>query len=347
MSKGGTKYKTRSALLIRAGHNVRTHQVRCRTVDVAVKALWWNKHHAEKLDVWRGDLSLPSLGLGPARWDSLAGGQAANVIIHAGATVHWTKCYEVLEAANVGSTVDLLLLAIKLPCMRFLYITGGRPWGSFEETDVVKELSVTDAIPYSQTKLVAEAVVRRAAGCSPSKTGRLKVLNPGWVIGTSDEGISDTRDSIWRLVATCIKIGAYNASEANGWLFISDVTTTATTIIDTALGTEVKGNVTEYPVDGITWREIWSILEDLGYMLQGKTTAEWLALVRVDMDAEKETHPLWPLAHMIEGFQNDRRIANLSPDKRVRTPLRLKRAIARSAEFLVRVGFLPTSPSMR
>ncbi|PKY04276.1 acetyl-CoA synthetase-like protein [Aspergillus campestris IBT 28561] len=320
---------------------------RYRTVDAAVKALWWKDHHAEKLDVWRGDLSQPNLGLDPTRWDSLTGGQAANIIIHAGATVHWTKSYEVLEAANVGSTVELLLLANRLPYMRFLYITGGRPWSSLEEPDVVKELSVADAIPYSQTKLVAEAVVRRAAQRSPSEAGRLAVLNPSWVIGTPDEGVSNTSNYIWRLVATCIKIGAYNTSEADGWLFISDVATTATAIIDAALGNSVDTHVTdESPVDGITWKEIWSILEGLGYKLHGKATAEWLALVRADMDAGKETHPLWPLAHMIEGFQNDRRTANFSLEKRVCTPLRLKRAVAKSAEYLVRVGFLPASPGL-
>ncbi|PLB41966.1 uncharacterized protein BDW47DRAFT_122408 [Aspergillus candidus] len=256
-------------------------------------------------------------------------------------------CYEVLEAASVGSTVELLLLASRLPYMIFLYITGGRPRSSLEEPDVMKKLSVADAIPYSQTKLVAEAVARRAAQSNLSETGRLAVLNPGWVTGTPDEGVSNTGDYIWRLVATCIKIGAYNTRDADGWLFVSDVTTTAAAIIDAALGKNVEKNATKCPADRITWRDIWSILESLGYRLQGKSTAEWLALVRADMGVEKETHPLWPLAHMIEGFQNDRRMAKFSLGMRVCTPLRLKRAVAKSAEYPVRVGFLPSSPGVR
>ncbi|CAI7608715.1 unnamed protein product [Penicillium glandicola] len=225
-----------------------------RTIDAAVKALWWTDHHAEKLEVWRGDLSLPNLGLDPTRRDFLVSGQAVGIIIHSGATVHWTKSYEVLEAANISSTIELLLLAVCLPSMRFLYITGGRLWDSHEELDVVKELSVADAIAYSQTKFVAEAVVRRAARRSPFETNQLGVLNPGWVIGTPNEGFSNSDDYIWRLVATCIKIGAYNAAEADGWLSISDAATTATAIVDAVLGKKLEMVAERQPVDGMTWR---------------------------------------------------------------------------------------------
>ncbi|KOS41210.1 hypothetical protein ACN38_g7926 [Penicillium nordicum] len=96
------------------------------------------------------------------------------------------------------------------------------------------------------------------------------------------------------------------------------------------------------PVDGMTWREFWAILGSLGYRLQAKVMAEWLALVRADIDAAREKHPLWPLAHMIAGFQNDERMVGSSWQKRGSTPLRLKDAVKRSAEFLDKVGFLPT-----
>jgi amino acid adenylation domain-containing protein/thioester reductase-like protein len=314
---------------------------RRRTIDRAVKALWWTNLLAEKLEVWRGDLSLPNLGLDSTRWNSLASGQAVDIIIHNGATVHWTKSYRALEAANVGSTMELLLLALGLPRMRFVYITGGRPWDSHEELDVVKELSAADAVAYSQTKFVAEVVVKRGARRSPN---RLAVLNPGWVIGTPTEGFSNADDYIWRLAATCTKINAYNADQADGWLFLSDVASTATAIVDTALGTKMEIVAEKHPVYGMTWREFWAILGGLGYRLKAKDMAEWLALVRADIEAASEKHPLWPLAHMIEGLQNDERVASSSREKRGHAPLRLKVAVSKSAEFLVRAGFLPKPP---
>ncbi|KAJ5385478.1 hypothetical protein N7517_003389 [Penicillium concentricum] len=315
---------------------------RQRTIDGAVKALWWTDHHAEKLEVWRGDLSLPRLGLDLTRWDSLASGQVVNTIIHCGATVHWTKSYEVLEAANVGSTIELLLLAIGLRGMRFLHITGGRPWDSHEELDVAKELSTADSMQYSQTKFVAEAVVKRAARRNPSETNRLAISNPRWVIGTPTEGYSNPDDYIWRLVATCIKIGAYNGDDLDGWLAIFDASTTATAIIDMALGEKMDSMPEKQPQDGMLWREFWAIIGGLGYRLKAKGMAEWLALVRADIEATREKHPMWPLAHMFGGLQNDERLVGSSREKRGSTPLRLKVALTKSAEFLIKAGFLPT-----
>ncbi|KAJ5782044.1 hypothetical protein N7457_003818 [Penicillium paradoxum] len=320
---------------------------RHRAIEKAVQALWWTTHHAEKLEVWRGDLSLPHLGLDPTRWNALSSGQAVNSIIHSGATVHWTKNYQVLDAANVGSTIELVLLTLGLPCMRFLYITGGRQWDPHEELDVVKELSVPDAIPYSQTKFVAEVVVRRAARRRLSGSDRLAVMNPGWVIGTPTEGFSNAEDYIWRLVAACIRIGAYNVTEADGWLSITDVTTTATAVIDAASSTEMKSDYEKHTTDGMTWREFWTIIADLGYRLKAKSEAEWLSLVRADIDTTRNKHPLWPLAHLVETLQNDERVAGSSLEKRGITPLQLRTAVSRSAKYLISVGLLPRPAEKR
>lgn len=316
---------------------------RLRTIDRAVKALWWTKLLAEKLEVWRGDLSLPNLGLDSMRWNSVATGQAVEIIIHNGATVYWTKSYGALEAANVGSTVELLLLTLGLPRMKFVYITGGRPWNSHEELDVANELSVADSIAYSQTKFVAEAIVKRA---TRRGSNHLAVLNPGWVIGTPTEGFSNADDYIWRLVATCIKISSYNADQADGWLFLSEVASTATAIVDTALGQRMEIEAEKYPVSGITWKEFWAILGDLGYRLKARGMAEWLVLVRVDIEATGEKHPLWPLAHMVEGLQSDERVASNWRGHHGHTPLRLKAAVTKSIEFLVQGGFLPMPPDI-
>ncbi|KAI3009361.1 hypothetical protein CBS147346_2252 [Aspergillus niger] len=249
---------------------------RQRTISIAKEALWWTEHHAEKLEVWRGDLALPKLGLDPSRWETLTCGKAVEAIIHNGATVHWTKSYEALEAANVGSSIELLLVALRCPALRFVYITGGRPWKAHEEGDVVAELSASDAIPYSQTKLISEVVIRRAAtrslpGTFTSATpDKVAVINPGWVIGTPTEGYSNTTDYIWRLVATCVKLGVYNADDAEGWLSISDATTTAEEVLEATFSTRSDILGDEYATHGMAWREFWAILEDMGYKLEGK-----------------------------------------------------------------------------
>ncbi|OJJ68053.1 hypothetical protein ASPBRDRAFT_199747 [Aspergillus brasiliensis CBS 101740] len=324
---------------------------RQRTINKAIEALWWTEHHSEKLEVWRGDLSLPKLGLDSTRWHTLTRGEAANVIIHNGAIVHWTKGYDVLEAANVGSTMELLQVALRCPRMRFVYITGGRPWKAREERDVIAELSAPNAIQYSQTKLVSEAVVRRAAtrrlpGSSTSAaSGNIAVLNPGWVIGTPTEGYSNTTDYIWRLVATCIKLGVYNAEDAEGWLFISDATSSAEAVLEAAFSTRSGILGDEYTTVGMSWREFWAILQDMGYKMKGISHTLWMALVDADVEATREQHPLWPLKHIFPTLQRDERVASRVSEGCEDTPLRLKRAVRMGAEFLVSVGFLPAPPA--
>ncbi|BCS00623.1 non-ribosomal peptide synthetase [Aspergillus luchuensis] len=318
-----------------------------RTISMAKEALWWTGHHAEKLEVWRGDLTLPKLGLDPARWGSLSCGQTVDYIIHNGATVHWMKGYDVLEAANVGSTMELLQVALRCPRMRFVYITGGRPWKAHEEEDVVAELSAPDAIPYSQTKLVSEVVVRRAAtrklpgSSTPTPAGNICVINPGWVIGTPTEGYSNTTDYIWRLVATCIRLGVYNAEDAEGWLSISDATTTAEAVLDAAFSTSSDIIGDEYATQGMPWREFWAILQEMGYTLEGVSLASWMGLVGADIETAREQHPLWPLKHVYGWLQGNERVAGRTRGQSGDTPVRLKVAVRMGAEFLVRLGFLP------
>ncbi|GLA36667.1 nonribosomal peptide synthase [Aspergillus niger] len=324
---------------------------RQRTISIAKEALWWTEHHAEKLEVWRGDLALPKLGLDPSRWETLTCGKAVDAIIHNGATVHWTKSYEALEAANVGSSIELLLVALRCPAMRFVYITGGRPWKAHEEGDVVAELSAPDVIPYSQTKLISEVVIRRAAtrslpGTFTSATpDNIAVINPGWVIGTPTEGYSNTTDYIWRLVATCVKLGVYNAEDAEGWLSISDATTTAEAVFEATFSTRSDILGDEYATHGMAWRDFWAILENMGYKLEGVSLASWMDLVESDIEDAREQHPLWPLKHVYGWLQGNERVAGRPRGKCGDTPVRLKMAVRMGAEFLVRVGFLPVPPA--
>ncbi|GJN70060.1 putative NRPS-like protein biosynthetic cluster [Purpureocillium lilacinum] len=136
---------------------------RRRTVEAARRALWWTDLHAEKLEVWCGDLSLPRLGLDQKNWTRLRDRTTVDVVVHNGAAVHFTKSYDALETINVGSTVELLLLTLTSPYARFVYVSSRQKFDTQVENDedLAKKLSETGAIPYSQTKLVAETLQQR------------------------------------------------------------------------------------------------------------------------------------------------------------------------------------------
>ncbi|EHL02116.1 putative L-aminoadipate-semialdehyde dehydrogenase large subunit [Glarea lozoyensis 74030] len=245
-----------------------------------------------QLDVWVGDLSLPRLGLDSTNWDLLTDGKSVDVIIHNGVAVHWAKSYHALEATNVCSTVDLLVLALSSPSMRFVYVSNRRTADSEDQTeeDVARSLVHVDSIAYSQTKFVSEALIKRAAGRDACASRRLAVVSPGYVVGTPTEGIGNADDYVWRLVAACIRVGAYNADEATA------------TIIKSALQVSSEaGSKTVRPImDGITWGGIWSIVSGMGHPLRAMSAREWLGVVRADIQQEGERHPLWPLAHILD-----------------------------------------------
>jgi amino acid adenylation domain-containing protein/thioester reductase-like protein len=316
-----------------------------RTVEAAMKALWWTGSQQSKLCVWAGDLGMPQLGLDSSRWTALAEGAMVNAVIHCGATVHWGMSYQALEAVNVGSTMELLRLAIAAPRMTFVYVTGGREsMGDQErEEDVVEELSTSDALGYSQTKFVAEAVVKRAALCSSwVHARRISVVSPGCVIGTPMEGVANADDYIWRLVAASISIGMYNADEADTWVPLTDAATMARVIIRNALSPSSQPIVTQ-AADGMPWSRFWAILEGMGYRLKSATGKEWTAAVRQAINSAKEEHPLWPLQHMLEVKYTPRKGKDGTGGcwEEGDTHEGLELAIKRSLEFLGREGYLP------
>ncbi|KAM3551593.1 hypothetical protein MY1884_007644 [Beauveria asiatica] len=315
-----------------------------RTVNAATKARWWTESHQSKLCVWAGDLGLPQLGLGSSHWTAVA---EVDAVIHCGATVHWGMSYQALEAVNVGATMELLRLAIATPRMTFVYVTGGRESKGADEReeDVVEELSASDALGYSQTKFVAEAVVKRAALCSSEvHARRISVVSPGCVIGTPTEGVANADDYIWRLVAASISVGMYNADEADEWVPLMDAATTAQVIIRNALSPGSQPIVTQ-AADGMSWRRFWTILEDMGYRLKSATREEWTAAVRHAINAAKEEHPLWPLQHMLEEVtytpQKEKDETGGCRKEENGHEGQLELAIKRSLEFLGREGYLP------
>lgn len=321
---------------------------RTRLISAAKTASWWTDLHEHKLQVWPGDLSLPRLGLDAQRWKCLQDGSVANVMIHNGAEVHFTKPYPVLESTNVLSTVQLLDMAVKSQHMRLVYVGGGLQTSDNKtEEEMVRHLVATDSTGYPQTKFVSEALVRRAAArnapeitaAAAAAANRLSVMCPGIVIGSPTEGFTNPGDYIWRLVASCLRIGVYNDAEVDTWLPVSDVSATAARIITAAMDTSMTPLVQLH--HGMKFGHFWAILKDMGYRLRPISRAEWLDTVREDIHACKETHPLWPLAHALES--NITWLADDASDvdkQRRETPFKLKLAVWKSVEFLRREGSL-------
>ncbi|KID95874.1 peptide synthetase 3, partial [Metarhizium majus ARSEF 297] len=202
----------------------------------------------------------------------------------------------------------------------------------------------TGGIPYSQTKFVAESLVRRAAARIPSGLSNLAVASLGLVIGTPAEGVVNSDDYIWRLVAACIKGGVCNADELDKWFPVSDVARTASIIVDTVLEPVTTSAPVKQVTGGITWREIWNIVTEMGYTIESRPAMDWMRAIRQDIEVEREHHPLWTLAQMIEGsIDNKEPMWAASWRGSEAASVRVKGAVKRSIEFLGQIGFIPKS----
>ena len=314
---------------------------RKRVVDAARKAQWWTEFHGSMLEVWLGDLELLNLGLDEAKWRSIADG-AVDVFIHNGASVHFMKSYDALEAANVGSTSQILRATAENAHMKLVFVSSARHCDPKEECeeDVVKALAASPN-GYNETKYVAETLVSRAAARSLTRQDQFAVVSPGLVVGTPTEGVANADDWIWRVTAACLRVGVFNAEESDNWIPIADAATTAATIINTAFDrssstvTQVKG--------GLTMGEFWETLSTAGYALRGENRSKWMAAVRKDVEDNKEGHPLGALSDILEdlGDTAKARWADSWHKGGFSSTTRLKVALMKSAEFLSKVGFLP------
>lgn len=278
-------------------------QAEDRLIQKAIAAGWWQPSYRTRLHVWNGDLIQPQLGLNTLRWQSLQGLASASidVIIHNGAKVHYSQDYETLKKFNVSPTVELLKAVHGRgePLQCFVFVSGGIQLGFSDDNDEKNASKALRGSGYSRSKAVAEQVVRRFANQQGAKTGRVRIVKPGFIVGDAERGAASRSDFIWRLVAASIEIGAYIEEEADGWLFISDITRVAGVILHSAF--EDNSPPVAKLLDGLRFKALWTLLRDqFGFDLQPLPRSQWLRRVQQSVSAKKEKHPLFPLLYLLE-----------------------------------------------
>jgi amino acid adenylation domain-containing protein/thioester reductase-like protein len=301
-----------------------------------------------------------------------------DAIIDNAAVVHWHASYERLRASNVIPTVELLRAAAASPAApRLVYVSGGHLSGITVAADVdgsddamtsaVADAGATqlaDADGYTQSKWMSETLVAHCArtwggdGSSygnSSDGGRLCAVRPGFVIGTAAEGVPNVDDFIWRVLAAAVRVGAYCADDAAQWVYVAGADSVAAAIVDNALGTlpleparetaavSACGPSVLRVCAGMAVGDVWRILTDeLGYRLRPAARADWLRMVRSDVEAAKDSHPLLPVLPWLESAFSA--LGNPPPppeDACAAAAEAVKAAMQKNIESLIRVGYLP------
>lgn len=324
-----------------------------RVKDAAVRAQWWSDEYLEKIDAWAGNLAEPALGLTPRQWSSLSGSGPndglVDAIIHAGAVVNWNAGTDVLRAANVQSTAQMVRAAVSSPAHpRFVYVSGGLPW-HLGETDEELAEDVKLANGYAQTKYLSEVLIKQFAVMYPE---RFSVIKPGLILGTPEEGVANTDDFVWRLVSTVIDARVCSQGFGDNWIFATSSTRVAEESINQAFCPADEVRTVTHMTDGLTEREFWSIFQkDLKYDLRAQSHETWLDNIRAAIQREGKTSELWPVADVFNALQG-RLGGQPMPEMGFMKPslkMHVRATVRRNAQFLVETGFIadPTGQKVK
>ncbi|KAJ4468852.1 aminoadipate-semialdehyde dehydrogenase [Lentinula aciculospora] len=176
---------------------------------------------SNRLTVLPGDLALPHFGVTSSQWHTL--GNDVDVIMHNGALVHWVYPYQRLKAPNVMGTLTAVELAGtkgKPKALVFVSSTSVLDTPSYVRisSSVVSEnlgsgVLETDDLEtarrglktgYGQSKWVAEKLLFEAGKRGLSGY----IIRPGYVVGESNGGVTNTDDFVWRMVKGCVQLGS-------------------------------------------------------------------------------------------------------------------------------------------
>jgi amino acid adenylation domain-containing protein/thioester reductase-like protein len=334
-----------------------------RIREAAIKTGWWQDRHASRIQIWRGDLTKDNLGLNSQQLQCLRGTTSRedlciHAIIHNGARVHYSSDYETLKAPNVHPTLELLKITAQATKLStFAFVSGGRkPSITNDEENKISSpasgahLNIDQADGYAQTKFVSEQIVRNCIDHASFRSKRLYTIKPGYIVGSLQAGIANQSDFIWRLVAGCVEIGAYNRDEAAHWLFIADVDCVARRVVSGVFGASQQqhphlgaGGVEGTVLEGLRFADVWELLErDFGFGLVGLGYEEWMGRLRGAIMQGREEHLLFPLLHVLErdgGKVGSSEVPALAGQK-----VEAMRAVMRrNVRHLIDVGFLPRS----
>jgi long-chain acyl-CoA synthetase len=178
--------------------------VRGESDEAAARRLaraWWDWPElgdaiGKRVEILRGDVAQPRLGLAPAAYDELA--RRLTHVVHSAADLRLRGSLEELRRTNVDGTREVLALARAAHAdhglTRFSHVSTA--YVASRELAEVREANLgtatSDAPPYEQSKREGEELVREAGKVLP-----ITILRPGMVVGDSTTGEVRTFNTVY------------------------------------------------------------------------------------------------------------------------------------------------------
>ena len=168
----------------------------------------WDEELSSRIIPVVGDLSEPLLGLGPKRFEELAGN--IDAVYHNGASVNWVYPYKALKPINVLGTAEVLRLVARdgAKPLHFVSTLGVFPLVGRSGAEVLHEdddLNHGGALynGYTQSKWVAEKLVEIAR----ERGSPVSVYRPSLISGDSRTGAWNTDDFTCKMIKSWVGLG--------------------------------------------------------------------------------------------------------------------------------------------
>lgn len=226
---------------------------------------------AERVLALPADLAQPYLGLGAARFHSLAA--ECDALYHNAAVVSVVREYGSLQAVNVRGTRELLRLAAAVRPKPLHYVSTLAVAPPAHLSPEVPE----DFVPphpglrdgYQQSKWVAERLVQQAAERGLPAT----VYRLGRVAGAPERGLVNTQDLVWRILLAGIPVGALPRLEVGEvWTPVDYV---AGALVRLSLEPRPGAVFNVAPTPEVRLSELFGWVRDYGYPVELCPVPEW------------------------------------------------------------------------
>ncbi|KAL4932255.1 L-aminoadipate-semialdehyde dehydrogenase [Aspergillus undulatus] len=334
---------------------------------------FWDESWTARLECVVGSLGDPRFGLTDATWDDLT--NRVDAVIHNGALVHWVYPYSTLKPANVLGTIDALNLCATGKPKQFSFVSSTSVLDSdhyveksersiaaggagISEEDDLEGSAVGLGTGYGQSKWAGEYLVREAGKRGLKGT----IVRPGYVLGDSSSGTTNTDDFLIRMIKGCIQLSA--RPNINNTVNMVPVDHVARVVIAGAFQPPVSpigvAQVTGHP--RLRFNQFLGALQLYGYDVPQVDYVPWSKLLEQyvnsgEHDDLESQHALMPLYHFVTADLPSNTKAPELDDSHAAASLRADAAwsgvdvsagagvtedlVGLYVSYLVSVGFLP------
>lgn len=336
--------------IVRAKDNASAFE---RVKKAAIDHLVWNDAWEKRIEAICGDLGSDRLGLSDADWTRCA--TLADAVVHNGALVHWIYPYHQLRAPNVIGTLWAMRLASEQKQKSFHFVSStsvldtpaflesGAP--VLENNDLENgRIGLENG--YGQSKWVAEKLILEARKRGMPAT----IIRPGYILGDSRSGVTNTDDFIWRLLKGCVELGYLPAmsNDVNCCSVDYVASVVASAAYHDQSSTQLGVLQVTHPA-GFTYNDMFGSLLTYGYKIQQTEYIDWRNKL-MEYTLKSQDHSLFPLLHFVlDDLPTSTKSAQLDDAHTqavlaldgVKQPLMGDDLLGLYIAYLIKVGYMP------